>query len=481
MPSTLIKKLKKTNLLRPILATLILFIPLYPKFPLKPIQGTYVSIRLDDIVVAIAILIWIIYQAIHKFPVLKLKISRLFLLYFLAITLSTIHAIFIFQTAPTHILLLHLLRRFEYMSLFFITISALKKINRIRFPYISLLIVTVLVCLYGYGQKYLAFPVVSTMNAEFAKGQILKMNYWARINSTFAGHYDLATFLNVALIIIAGITITTKKTITKISGSLVWLLAFSTLILTASRISIFALWGTIIVTLILLKKFIWIIPFSIIIFAGILSSQELNQRLLATLPATTRVKLEKKITRSIIPSPTPIKPPTRSTSPTPTPDPKKTQTKTPPTTPKPTIIRHKLPPKPIIDADAGVARSGQIRFNAEWPRAINAYKKNPISGTGLGSITLATDNDYLRLLGESGFLGFVSFGAIIVWFFIKTIPSIRKKVRTKTNQINIIFLGATLTFLANAIFIDVFEASKTAYMFWIMMGVYHQTLHHKND
>ena len=48
-------------------------------------------------------------------------------------------------------------------------------------------------------------------------------------------------------------------------------------------------------------------------------------------------------------------------------------------------------------------------MNVEWPRAIRALKKNPLLGTGYSSITLATDNDYLRLLGETGVLGFLAF------------------------------------------------------------------------
>jgi len=122
------------TLIKPILAILILFIPLYPKFPLQTIKGTYVAIRLDDIVVAIALLIWLLYQIKNRLPVFKIKITKLFLLYFLTICLSTIHALLIFQTEPRHLLLLHLLRRFEYMSLFFLTLSAIKKT-----PAISLL------------------------------------------------------------------------------------------------------------------------------------------------------------------------------------------------------------------------------------------------------------------------------------------------------------------------------------------------------
>jgi len=440
-----------STLVKPILTILILFIPLYPKFPLYTVKGTHVFIRLDDIVVASAVFIWILYQINQHFPVLKQRINKLFFLYFLAIILSTTHALLIFQTEPTHILFLHLARRFQYMSLFFITISAIRKPKNLSFPYISLLITTFLVCLYGYGQKYLNFPVISTMNSEFAKGQLLQMSNWTRINSTFAGHYDLASFLSVILVIIGGIAITTKKTIIKYISITSWLIAFHSLTLTASRISIFALWGAITITIILLKKYLWIIPTSLIITFSMLTSKDLNQRLIATLYTAFPTKTPTSIPTA----------PTPTVNPDITPLPANNETiilkTTPLITPKPTVFRHQIDQPPLIDADTGVARSGEIRFKAEWPRAITAYKKNPLSGTGLGSITLATDNAYLRLLGESGILGFTTF------FFI-------------LNNLNIILFGATLSFLANAVFIDVFEASKTAYMFWIMMGVYHQNI-----
>src|SRR3990167_10675400 len=47
-------------------------------------------------------------------------------------------------------------------------------------------------------------------------------------------------------------------------------------------------------------------------------------------------------------------------------------------------------------------RSFNIRLKAEWPRAIRAFLKNPVLGTGYSSVGLAVDNDYLRSLAESG-------------------------------------------------------------------------------
>jgi hypothetical protein len=457
---------KKSSLLKSVLATLILFIPLYPKFPLANVTGTYVAIRLDDIVVALAVLIWFVYQAIHHFPVFKTKITRLFLAYFTAITVSLVYAILISQTDPLNILLLNFFRRFEYISLFFLTISTIKNYSDLKFPYIFMIIADIGVIIYGLGQKYFQFPVVSTMNSEFSKGQLLQMDTWTRISSTFAGHYDLAVYLSVILVIIGGIIVTQKNLLLKIGNITIWLISFYLLTLTASRVSIFAFYGGMCLTLILLRRYLWIVPVTLIFAFSLFNSKDLNQRLLATIPAIKNqlTGTSSNLVPTLEPTPTSI-PIIAYVTPS---------INNPKITPFPTVIHHPPVEEYIpVDTDVGVARSGEIRFNVEWPRALNAFYKNPLTGTGLGSITLATDNDYLRTLGESGLLGFITLGAIMLFFILQTLPLIFSK---KADVIPLIFFGAMITFLVNATLIDVFEASKTAYLFWIMMGLYYQCL-----
>jgi hypothetical protein len=199
------------------------------------------------------------------------------------------------------------------------------------------------------------------------------------------------------------------------------------------------------------------------------TSGDLNQRLLATL-----ILLKPKPTPTIIVATTPAPP-----------LPTKTITKIKPTptkyiivpTPLPTIIRHGPVDEYMpIDTDVGVARSGEIRFNVEWPRAITAFRKNMIFGTGLGSISLATDNDYLRLLGETGMVGFITFMLIPFYFLFTTIKLFLIKKPNIYIQLQLIFCGIIISALGNAIFIDIFEASKVAYTYWILMAIFYKLL-----
>jgi O-antigen ligase len=139
-----------------------------------------------------------------------------------------------------------------------------------------------------------------------------------------------------------------------------------------------------------------------------------------------------------------------------------------------------LPPRPIptkeplrnIQQD----RSTSIRIDVEWPRALRAFYKNPLLGTGYSSISLATDNDYLRALGETGLLGLLAFLALLL--------GIGKFLFTHVNKasgldkiILVSAIGVFASFLTTAVFIDVFESSKIAILFWAFMGLAFSTQH----
>lgn len=111
------------------------------------------------------------------------------------------------------------------------------------------------------------------------------------------------------------------------------------------------------------------------------------------------------------------------------------------------------------------------RFQVSWPRAWNAFLRNPLLGTGASSITESSDGDYFRWIGETGALGTGSFlfalSAICLYIF---------KARTKLEKSQQVFVMAVLFgtggLLINAMLIDIFEASKVAYLFWLTLGAY---------
>lgn len=458
---------------------LLFFIPVYPKFPLFEVSETYVHVRLEDLFVAIIVGLFFLRLFLKRdFSFFKDTLSQLIGLFFAVGFISIVSALFITKNIVPHLALLHFLRRIEYISLLFVAYGSFKNLKQLKTYGWALLVATFGVIVYGLGQKYFSWPVVSTMNKEFSQGMLLKLTWWARINSTFAGHYDLAAFMVMILPLSIIAFIIAKKWISKILVFLLTILSYYILILTASRVSFIAYLVGVSLVLWVARQKIWLIPFLALSILGMVLSGDLGQRYAATFKIDLsflsgvvifqpRLLAQKP---TVIPTPTlpavlvtPL--PTKPRAPTPT--------STPTPTPTPT-------PLPIATASAelfeptalATSRSTDIRLKVEWPRAIRAFAKNPLLGTGYSSITLATDNDYFRSLGEVGLLGTLAFMAIIleisrrIYFFLMSNLSTREE-----RLIVLAIAGAGIGYFLNAIFIDVLESSKIAFFFWILIGI----------
>ena len=121
-----------------------------------------------------------------------------------------------------------------------------------------------------------------------------------------------------------------------------------------------------------------------------------------------------------------------------------------------------------------------IRLDVLWPNAIRGFMTNPLLGTGyatlvksnVGEFTYAesTDNDYLRMLGETGILGTIAFLATI-YLVIKYSYQILKSSSDKVDLLALGAIGATVALLVTATYIDIFESSKVAYTYWMLAGM----------
>jgi O-antigen ligase len=78
----------------------------------------------------------------------------------------------------------------------------------------------------------------------------------------------------------------------------------------------------------------------------------------------------------------------------------------------------------------------------------------------------------LRALGETGLLGFLSFFGIIAVAMAKSLNQARKELTTPLYKaVSVGFFAASVALLINAIYIDVFEASKVAMSYWAFAGI----------
>lgn len=442
---------------------LFIFIPLYPKFPLLNVSGTYVAIRAEDILIALVTICWFIAILPKLKTFLRRTLTQSMLLFWFIGLISLFSGIFITQTVVPHIGFLHFLRRIEVMVLMFISMQAFTNMWQIKLWLKVMLLVTLIIVLYAFGQQWLSFPVISTTNREFSKGLILFLTPGARVNSTFAGHYDLAAYLAFVLTIAAVMLVYFKDKITRISTGIVFILSFIVLTLTAARISFVAALVGIISSFWLIgqKKLIFVI-IGLTLIAFVISP-ELRHRVVATITVNLLGGGGQKYT---IPTQKPVLQDASESA-----DQKFSLENAASSSATYSGIPVDIAPgEPINSTELGVYRSFGIRLDVEWPRAIEAFFKNPFLGTGYSSITIATDNDYLRALGETGLLGVLSFG--LVWFIIiKKLWLFIKKPKSLSVYLIIGILCVILGVFINSTFIDILESSKVAQLLWLLIGV----------
>ena len=422
-------------------AAILLAVPLYPKFPFIRVPGTFVSIRLEDflILAALAILLLHILPDMKRF--LANRITKAIFLFLLAGLISLFSAIFITRTVMPHLGVLHWIRRVEYLTPFFLGFFAIRKKREDLGFYIKvLMIVVVFAFIYGFGQKNFEWPVIITQNQEYAKGIALKYIPGGHINSTFAGHYDLATFLVLLLPIFVSGLLVVKGIRTKVAFFVVTFLGLWLLSHTGSRISTVSYLFATTCALILIKKY-KAIPFVLILSLAFFGTSSNLITRYGRLIEVSKEKLQEINRLFYKPDAGMVYAAEEEVS---------------------------APAPPPVFED----RSTAIRLKVEWPRAIRAFSKNPLLGTGYSSITLATDNGYLRLLGEAGILGFFAFFLIFLRIgkhILKSFP-LTKSLHKLELAFVAGFVGALPGIFLNAVFIDVFEASKFAIIFWLLAG-----------
>ena len=507
----------KNNLLKIGISFLILFIPLYPKLPSVHVTHTWVYIRLEDFFIFLVVGLWLLGLLLKKVK-LPPKIWIPFALYLTVGLISLIYSLIFIAPGLANffpsVAVLYYIRHIEYLILFFVAFSTIKSVKDVR-DYLVILSVAILgFSIYALGQRFyldlwqafpkffqkfpFCFPSFQTGNEEFAKGIPLCLPSQARITSTFAGHYDLAAYLVLVIPIFIALIFYVKKKINKIVVFLLTLLSIMVLIFTSSRVSFIAYLLAITVTLILIKRKKFIFPFYILsivlllIFSGSTAKRFMetfrfasvvtnNQgQIIGTLPEDLKNKVSSNVIANEVTQNLPAGSGYLGLP----------QLNSPQTTNK-AIVQSALS---IAEAKRLKLENGGVeistvsgnflikrvlvydisfttRFQAEWPNAWNAMLRNPLLGSGFATITLAADNNYLRILGETGLLGLIAFLSIFFVFAITLKQALKKIEDSWIKALLLGLAGGVIGLFFNAVLIDVFEASKVAETLWILLGI----------
>lgn len=516
-------------------ALLIAFIPLYPKLPLLDIlPGYIVRVRLEDVLILLTLLVWMI-QVVRKKVSVTTPLTKPIIGYILVAVASVLSALFVTKTVPLHEVhvqktVLHLLRNIEYFSLFFVTYTAIKSKKDIQL-FLKILIGSfLLVSLYGLGQKYLYWPVYSTMNREFSKGVRLYLTEHARVQSTFGGHYDLAAYIVILLPLILSSIFAVSRRYLKIGLWITFSLGVWLLVVSAARTSFAATLAALGVVLLLAtyksseKKLRFFIKNAsavglIVAVIFVRYGDDISNRLLDALEgypvlneafhdsnAVRKYYMYEYIPEKLGLTETmdaiKIEAPKDGMS-TDELDEVLIASDQQPVTRKPSDVYVDVPdivkvattsatgqteiilveqPRTYSDNALKYGLSMAIRLDTLWPQAWRGFTTNPLLGTGYATLTKSsvyefteadsTDNNFLRVLGELGILGFVAFFGTIALALRHAYMLFRKYTASDTEtMISIGYIAGTIGLLLNAVFIDVFVSSKVAFTFWILTGI----------
>lgn len=472
------------NVLKILLVIFIVFIPLYPKLPMIDIEYTYIYIRFEDFFVSLLCFVYFI-QLLRKKVVITNKMWIPIALFWIAVMVSFLYGHKILRTIEVgYIGFLHAARRIEYMLIFIIAVSLIKSKKDFLFYFRFILITLFVVAVYGIGQKLFGWPAVQTMNPEYARGYILYLTPEARISSTFAGHYDLASYTVFLIPIVISFYLLKNK----LSYFFLFVLSLIVVVFTASRVSYIAYIASIFPFLIFKKKPKLLLVVLVLTVIFTLASNNLTSRLKRTFQVK-RILVNEKTGEIYIPQTITSKELPAGSFYVKT----KNQTGDDFNAYKESVIKEKekelkkkgitltnkertdliaslssqLKPINTVLSDISVA----TRLQVEWPRAIKAFLFSPLLGTGPSSLTEATDNDYLRWLGEFGLLG----TTIFIFILVSIGLTILKKARENDKYWSSLLWGYLFglgALMINASYIDVFEASKVAFVFWLTTGIF---------
>jgi hypothetical protein len=482
-------------------------------------------VRLEDIFVAITSLFYLV-QVFRKKAKWQNPVTKWVFAYVAVAFLSIVSGLFIIRTIPLESIhfaksFLHLIRYIEYFSLLFILYDSIRSEKDLKIVVYTLALTLILVAIYGYGQKYLYWPVFSTMNREFSKGMVLYLTEHARVQSTFAGHYDLAAFLVMLLPIFYVLGIKSQKTLGKIFFKILHLIGLWLLLISASRTSFAAYVLAIISAIIFLawqepkfwqklgKFFFQGLNFSILltimvfVFGGDMKDR-FGQVLRAypeayviyenslTFSEEQILLLEQEYENIALWLKRRGQPPDNGLA---VDENVLTDTDERPVAERPVDVYEDIPDKVLEKDDAGntvvvekertwsanalkYGLSLAIRLDELWPNAIKGFKKNPVLGSAYATLNKkefyqfteaeSTDNNFLRTLGETGLLGFITFYGIfwVIFYQIKK----NKQASPWLKSLNLAFMAASIGLLLNALYIDVFASSKVAFTYWALAG-----------
>ncbi len=431
--------IKKNNIITFLISLFIIVVAFFPKLNLFDIPGSSTGIRIEDLLIALIIIMLFPkkIKEINKDVNIK-EILKCFLIYIGVCLISTIWGVinnYIGVLGGA----LYFLRKIEYFVAIYFGYYYYKN-NRKDYSKINIFLdfiiifhfIFVLLQYFGLVGSFHAGDIMSTLTQN-------------RVSSTFNGAYELSGFL--LLLVPFYVYSIFKLNKYKISNIVFLLLIFFIIFISQSRISLL----TFIILVLLMfyklsnnkRKKMFVFGLPIILVLGLIAINFGNSKISDRLKS---VSFSNSINATVC----------------------AWQYKS-----FDVYKKYGYWYTNMNCMNIGNDYSWNLRVN-HWMQLIDGLLRSPLFGTGLSVTGSAADGEFVRILSESGFIGLICFVLLI-----KKILDLLNKHRN--NKYLYISKYILISMLIGSIFIDIFSASKISMIFWLFIGYSFASLGDKNE
>lgn len=407
----------------------ILIVIFFPKINVISVSGSATGVRIEDFLILLIFIIWIFNILKNKKITFESKkFKKVVILYLVYIFVCIISCVFgIFKNNISLILsLLYFIRKIEYFSFIIIGFDFIKSEKdyrkAIKMFDASILIHFIIIILQSFG-----------IVGSFTRGNLIEDISGARLCSTFNGAYEFSAYLLLLLPIYLYGLINEKNN--KLKNVIYILLIITEIMLSQSRSSIIIIALEVLAMLFLYNKSVFKRTlFSFIALSGLIILLSFSNLDFSFLPRFDTLNMSDMLKT------TQLAWENRDFE----------------------MYRNNTSSKAAMNT-AIIYGNADLSFCiriSRWMHLLDGFLHNFLIGMGLSVVQVA-DGNYIRLLVETGLIGFT------LWMYL-----MYKIINVMDNsKKGIIMKVSTISILLGAIFIDVFDSSKIISIYWFILGI----------
>jgi len=410
-----------------LLISLLIFIPLFPKIDMIQVPGTFTTIRIEDFVLALAIL-WSLVIMLRERGIIKIGAFSNVLILYIIISLFSLFAGVLQGTVELGWTpFLYFLRRIEYLSLLYVgyILSNERSIGMINKWVVRIFFIVALIAIL---QKLKIIGV-------FLHGAYIT-SIEGRMFSTFAAPGEFAAFISI-LFVFSIMGIFSAKKVQQLYWGMLAAFQLYVLSLSASRAEFMSL-PVVVGLFAIIKRQTKYVILIFLLLAALFIVVAPTEKFYALLSPET-VDIIKDIAAGAK-----------------------------------TIDIHRT---------FEMQRRGAVNYELSaveritiWSSAFSKFLCYPLLGVGQSAFGDYVDNNYIRILAENGILGFMAF-FLLIYFLCKDCIKVYNNTAMPNEVRNyaLVILLIIINLSVASLMVDAFEMSKIAFFLWLLVGVFYKS------